>query len=702
MKKRVTIKSGQFFVLIVALLLCLAIIKMFYISLSPKVDGINLKQFAASRNEKQKDIYAARGNIYDYQGEALALSVKSYKLIAYLAPGRTTDPTKPKHVVDKETTALKLSEILGMDKDLILSYLNKDAYQVEFGTKGRDLTELVKEEIINTGLPGLDFIESSKRYYKMGDFASYIVGYAKNKKTAEDGTAKITGELGIESYFDDELSGEDGYLRYQSDAYGYQLPNVPSIEVDAIPGKDIYLTLDSNIQLITENAMSDIEKGGTFDFGFMTIVDAKTGAIVASATSPSFNPNDLNTIKSYLNPLVSNEYEPGSTMKIFSWASAIEEGKYNGSETYKSGSINVADVTIKDANEVGWGVIDYDTGFAYSSNVGAVKLALAIGGSTLKKHYLGFGFGKKTGIELSGEASGKIAFQYPSEIATASFGQGITITPIQMIQALTAVANKGIMLKPYIVSKMVDSKQNVTYEGKKTEIGRTMEAETAQKMLDLMYKMNYDGLSTIYRPKTVTLVAKTGTAQIPKPDGKGYLPGNNNTVISLAGIFPYENPRYILYSAIRKYSGNRKTFADAITDAVDRIAVYSGIVENNTNSKTINELENYVSQKTETVKTKLEKLNLTPIIIGSGEYVVKQYPPKGTKLVSDTKVYIITNNNKYMMPNVIGWSLNDIQTYCKLINLKLSYAGSGYVSEQSIKEGELIESGNELKIILKR
>ena len=532
----------------------------------------------------------------------------------------------------------------------------------------------------------------------MGDFASYIIGYAKNNDNGE-----IIGELGIESYFNEQLSGENGYKRYQSDAYGYQLPNVPSIEVPAQAGDDIYLTLDSNIQLILENAMTKIENNGKFEFALLALVDAQTGAIVGSATSPSFNPNNLNSIKSYLNPLVSYEYEPGSTMKIFSWASSIDEGQYNGKKTYKSGSIDVADVTIRDSNRQGWGEIDFDTGFAYSSNVGAVKLALALGGTVLKDHYYKFGFGQKTGIELSGEASGKVNFYYPSEVATASFGQGVSVTPIQMLQALTAVANDGVMLKPYIVDKIVDENGDIVYQGSKEEVGQVMKSSTASKMLDLMYKMNYDGLTSIYRPSKVTMVTKTGTAQIPNPKGGGYLNGPNDTIMSLAGIFPYDNPQYVIYAAVKKYTGKRADFAKAITTAVDEIASYRNISDapKEDNASKLNVLDNYVSLKTNNGSQKVTDLGLNAVVIGNGDYIIKQYPSKGSKLTDNSKVFLLTNKDEYKMPNITGWSLNEVKTYCKLIDIKLNYSGNGYVKVQSIPEGTIIEKNSELTIELK-
>ena len=189
-----------------------------------------------------------------------------------------------------------------------------------------------------------------------------------------------------------------------------------------------------------------------------TIADAKTGAIVATASKPSFNLNTLEGIKSYISPLVSYTYEPGSTMKIFSFMSAMENGVYNGSETYMSGTINIGDDKVVDFNKgVGWGRISYDLGFTYSSNTAATMLAQKLGKAKLKDYYQKLGFGKQTGITLPSEAEGKLDFKYEIEVANAAFGQGILVTPVQMIQALTSVTNDGVMLKPYIVDKIVDS-----------------------------------------------------------------------------------------------------------------------------------------------------------------------------------------------------------------------------------------------------
>jgi len=669
------------------------------VAISPSVDGMNLKDFAASRNTKTQTLYASRGSILDASGEELAASVNSYKLIAYLSESRTTNKNNPKHVVDKAYTSKMLAPILNLSEEKILEYLSKDAYQVEFGANGRNLTEMTKQKIEKLNLPGLDFIESVQRYYKMGDFASYIVGYAKANDEGE-----INGELGVESYYNKELSGVDGFITYQSDAYGYQLPNVPALSKEAESGSDIYLTLDSNIQLIAENALNNLEENYKFDFAIISVMDAKTGALVASATAPSFNPNNLNTLSSYLNPLSSYTYEPGSTMKIFSWAAAMEEGLYKGDDYYLSGGIEVADVTIRDFNDIGWGEITYDTGFAYSSNVGATLLALALeenDGESLINYYEKFGFGDKTGIELSAEAVGDIGYFYKSELATASFGQGITITPIQMLQALTAITNEGTMLKPYLVSKIVADDGTNLYEAKKTEVGKVMTKETAQNMLNLMYNANYQGLGVMWQPKKVVMAAKTGTAQIASPTG-GYLTGKYDSIYSLAGIFPYENPEYIIYVAVKQIEGSQRAVADMTTKVVDEIASYAKLTKEENNSKSeIKVLDNYISKPVSEVKQDLENAGFKVVVIGSGDYITNQYPLKSASVVLDSIIYLKTNNlNEIIVPDFTGWSLSDIKTYSSLAGVNLQYTGTGYVKTQSPEIGTAVNSTSTLVVAL--
>lgn len=688
MKKKVTIRTSKWILILVAFLFVIIIIRLGYVCLSKSVDDIDLKAFADSRNTVNKVLYASRGSIFDTEGEVLAESVNAYTVIAYLSSTRDGD-----HVEDINKTAEALSPILGISVDKLIETLSKDKYQVELK---RDVKELLKSEIKELDLPGIDFVESTTRYYKSGTFASYIIGYAKK---SEDG--QINGELGIESYYNDILKGTNGSKIYQKDAYGYQIPNTDSYTEEAISGSDIYLTIDSNIQLIAENAIKDLSKNRQMSWAFMVVMDSDTGAIVASATNPSFDPNDLSTITEYMNPLVSYQYEPGSTMKTFSFATAIDSGNYNGSDTFKSGSIEVADVVIKDANKTGWGIITYDQGYAYSSNVGASYLALKVGVKTLTSYYQNLGFGEQTGIELANEAKGDINFLYKSELATAAFGQGISVTPIQMLQALTTITNDGMMIKPYIVKKIVDENGKVTYEGKRQEVRQVFNKTTADYMQKLMYNVVYNGLSKSWQTDNVTLMGKTGTAQIASSKG-GYLSGEYDYIRSFTGIFPAEDPKYIIYVASKQLVGSMKDIANVTTKAVEEIASYAKITNNQDEDK--NEaitIDNYMSKETTNVVSTLESLNLKPIVLGNGKYIINQYPLKDTKVYANSKIFLLTNGNDILMPNILNYSLNEVNTLTSLLKIKYTSSGYGYVNSQSIPEGTIIDSQSTLNIILK-
>ena len=697
MRKKTTIKVYKQVNIIIVFLFIIIFIKLAFVVLSPKVDGISLKEKSASITTANKVIPAYRGNIYSSNGDTLATNVNSYTLIAYLSPNRTVDSNNPQHVVDKNLTASMLAPILDMSEDSILKFLNKDAYQVEFGPKGKNLTDLTKKKIEDLELPGIDFITNIKRYYNMSAFASYLIGYAK-----VDEDDKIKGELGIEKYYDDILAGKDGYKKYQKyTSSDYQIPNTPSQVIPASNGKNIYLTIDSNIQLIAEKAISEYENYKS-DWAIVTVMDAKTGAILASSTSPNFNPNDTNTIKNYMNPLVSFQYEPGSVMKIFSFATAINEGLYNGNEKYLSGSIDVADKTIRDANRKGWGEITYDTGFAYSSNVAATNLALRLGAGKLTDYYNKLGFGSKTGIELSNEVKGIIDINNPVTLASAAFGQGITVTPIQLLQAATTITNDGVLLKPYVVQKIVDDKNKVTYKGKRTVINDSVyKKETVNKMEDLMQMVIYDSLTNMWQVPGLRLMGKTGTAQIVSPHG-GYRDGKYDYIKSFLAIFPVEDPQYIVYFAAKRPKTSARNFANVATTAIEEIAGYSKLFDkNNTSSNKLFKVDNYISKNINDVKERLNNKNITPIIIGDGKYVIDQFPSKNKNLPYNGKLFILTNGDNYYMPDISGWSRAEVDNYCKLANLNCSFSGYGYVINQSILKDTLINADDLLKIELK-
>ena len=701
-QKNNTIRINYIGITGIVLLFGVIIVRLILVSALNKVDGTDIKKFAENRNTTTKTLTASRGSIYSVNNEVLAQDVNSYTVIAYLSPSRTTNKKYPKHVVDKEYTANALSEYLGMTPEAILGLLNYNTYQVELGPGGRNISETKKQKIAALDLPGIDFESSSKRYYPFGDFASYIIGYAK-----KDDNGNLVGELGVEAYYNDELTGKNGYTTYQQDAYGYQIPDTPVITSKAKKGEDIYLTIDSNVQMYLENALNEMGNKSKFEWATVTVADAKTGAILGSASTPSYDPNKLN-ITDYNNPLVSYSYEPGSTMKIFSFMAAIEEGLYHGDEIYYSGVMNIGDDRVTDWNKYGWGNISYDVGFTYSSNVAAAKLGLAVGKEKLVKYYEDFGFGSKTGIEMANEYSGEIDPIYKIEVANASFGQGITTTPIQNIEALTSLANEGTILKPYIVSKIVNQDTGKTvYEGKRQELRKVVSKETVDTMLKLMYlTVNSDDKATtgqMYKTSSTTLVGKTGTAQIASASG-GYILDGTSNIRSFSGLFPYENPKFIIYISVKRLVGSTNALGDAVKSIVESISKYKNLSELVVKEDTtqIIKVNNYINKNTDVSVQELKNLGLNVVTIGVGDRVIDQYPEKGNKITKGSKIYILTNSEKIYMPSMLGWTSSDAKNFCNLTKLKCKIEGYGTVSTQSIKAGEEINPEAEINITLER
>lgn len=683
-----------------------------YLALSPSVNGHDIQKFASNRNTVSKVLTAKRGTIYDSAGDVLAHNVTSYTLVAYLDKSRKTGK-KIDYVKDIDGTAQKLAEVLGASEDDIKSRLIKgrdsSKYQIELGSIGKNITELKKSEIENLELPGIGFTEEYKRYYPNGDFASYILGYAKtNEKTDKDGkvTTSIDGELGIEAKFDDLLKGTDGYQQYQQDRLGYKIPDTAETRIDAIDGSDIYLTLDSSIQRFTETEVKGISEKYKPEWAIISVMDAKTGDILASSSTPSFNPNTRD-IKSYENLLVSNAFEPGSTMKIFTYMCAMEKGTYNGSDTFKSGNIVIADATIKDWNNTGWGTITFDKGFEYSSNVGVSSMiGKFIDKNDLKDCYNKYGFGKTTGVDLARETSGSLGFKYPVEVANAAFGQGINTTVIQHLKALTIISNNGKALTPHIVKKIVNPNTGkTTYKRKVESSERIVSQETVSKIKDLMYNVvNSDDPSATgkrYMIEGFDIIGKTGTAQIASSRG-GYLKGDNAYVYSFAGMYPKDDPEIIIYAAVKKPNvGATVVVSDAVNSLMKNIAKYKSMFTTTNNTSNIKSLKlaSYVNKDISTVCDELTSNGVIPVIIGDGDKVISQYPNKGEKVLSYDKVFLITNGGENKMPDLTGYSRSEVIYLMKALGYKYELEGYGYVSEQSVAPGSDV-SGETIKIKL--
>jgi len=675
-----------------------------------KVDGTTIMAFIKSRNTKEEVIMPKRGTIYDVNGNILANDVISYTLVAYLSDTRVDANGNKDYVEDLDYTSEKLASVLDVEvysiKEILERGKENNKYQVEFGNIGKGITELTKGEIDKLELQGIDFIKDIKRYYPNGDFASYMIGYTVMKEDEEE-NSWITGEMGIEEYFNEQLTGTAGYITYEKDKYGYKIANGREYIEPADDGNDIYLTIDDNIQLFIENAVKNASDESSAEWVLMAVMDAKTGAILGYSSTPSFDPN-IRNMTSYIDPLATLTYEPGSTMKIFSYMCAIDSGNYDGNTTYESGSktyeseIDNSTVTISDWNKKGWGTISFDQGFALSSNIAVANIVESvIDKKELKTCYEKYGFGKVTGFTLNREEKGSIDYKYQIEAATAGYGQGITTTAIQHLQALSIIANDGEMIKPYIVDKIVDTDSGKTvFNGQRESLGNVVSSTTTDKMKDLMASVingdNTNSTGYAYYMDEYSLIGKTGTAQIYDYSSGKYMSGASDYVYSFSGMFPEKNPEIIIYAAIKRPKDTVNYVAPMIKEVEKNITKYLNIQEN------IKEKEEYIvesfyNKKAIDIKNKLENKNIRTVIIGNGDKIVEQYPCVGNTIYEEDLVILKTNSFDNKMIDLTGYSKKEAISIINILNISYEIEGSGYVYEQNIPVGETISD----KIIIK-
>lgn len=665
-----------------------------YLQATGVADGQVLAVEAQKRYLKKQVLEAKRGTILDRRGKVIAEDIPSYTIAAIL------DPDMPEHVTDPEETARKLAPLLNMDVADVERILKKDAKQVEFGPNGRGISQTVKKQIEALKLPGIIFLRDSKRFYPNGTFASYVVGYAQK----DEATNEFEGKMGIEKQFNEQLKEKDGYVVYEGDQQGFKLPHADEQIVPPQNGKNIYLTIDQNIQTFLEDAMNTVEKQYTPKKMIAIVADPKTGAILAMSTRPSFDPNKRN-IENYFNDAIAYPYEPGSTMKIFTLAAAVNEGVFQPNETYQSGSYQIGPHRVRDHNKVGWGKITFLEGVQRSSNVAFAKIVREKLGEDRFLQYLHrFRFNEPTGIELPGEKSGNILYRYPIEKVTTGFGQGTSVTPIQQIQAATAIANGGKMMQPYVVDRIVDPDTGKTVAKHEPKVVDTpISKETAEKVLDILETVvtSEKGTGRPYQIEGYRVAGKTGTAQIPDPKG-GYLTGHQNYIFSFLGMAPRENPRLIMYVAVQQpnisYTETGAVPVSMIFNSVMKSSLQYLNIQPTVGKKSERKeksisLPSYVGQSVEQATASLKKQGLHVTVIGKGTKVHAQFPQAGEHVVAPDRVLLQTDGNA-IMPDLTGWSLRDAMKLAELLQLKPSFIGSGYVFRQNIAPGSVVKKND--------
>ncbi|WP_328701079.1 penicillin-binding protein [Aquibacillus kalidii] len=697
--------------------------RFLYIQGTGEVSGVSLKDWAKDKRTNTYQIDAARGTIFDRKGMPLAQDRVTYRIQAIVDESYTTDKKEPKHVTDLEHTAEVLAPLLDMETSEILKSLNNgienDRFQVEFGMKGKDLSQEKKDKIAALDLPGITFLEESKRYYPNGMFASHIIGLAqKQEVTKENNGQKLTltvtnGVTGIEKQLDDQLTGTNGSISYERDKYNVKLLEPNEIIKEAKDGDEIYLTIDQKIQTLLEDSMSQIDKQYKPERMTAIVVKAKTGEVLAMSNRPSYNPNDLGEVENWYNDAISTPFEPGSTMKIFTLASAIEEGVWNPNEYYQSGRYSNKDMGSGSINDWdSWGEISFLEGIQRSSNKAAAILAYEkIGPDKFLDYLKKFDFDQPTGINLPGENTGVIQYNWPIEKVTTAFGQGTTTTPIQLVKAATAITNNGKMLKPFVISKVVDSETGKVKEEYKTEeVGSPISENTSKQVLDILGTVitSEHGTGKAYKLNDYSVAGKTGTAQIPDTENLypgPYLEGEENYIFSFLGMAPKEEPELIMYVSVKqpdlnleKYEPGSAPVSFIFKNVMENSLRYLKIQPDSAESEPIHSITvpEMVGKTVTNAKQSLEQLGASVTVVGDGAKIVKASVSEGEEVLPNERILLITDAPK--MPDVNGWSLRDVLKLSDLIELDLEVMGNGYAKTQNVKKGTTIKANDYLMV----
>jgi penicillin-binding protein 2B len=701
-KNRKITKRAVAMVIIFGFVIMIMFSRFMYIQASKEVQDVNLAELLETRWTETIPIHGERGNIVDRNGEKLAEEIPSYSIVAIL------DDRYESHVSEPKETAEALASVLGGSADYYESQFLRDSVQVELGATAKNLSYETRENIEALELPGITFREDPRRYYPNQTFASHIIGYTERDMSE--------ARMGLESSLNNYLQGESGYIEYQQDGKGRPLSQAQEIISSPDHGDNVVLTLDSRIQMAMEQTMDQVDEMYEPEKMMAIAAHAETGEILAMSNRPSFNPNEYENVENYTNYNISSRFEPGSTMKMFTLAAAIEEGVYDGEDTFESGRYQVTDRTISDHNDgEGWGEITFNEGVQRSSNVAFSKIAIEILGPEKLYEYIdSFGFRTPTGIDLPNEISGgQIAETYTIDAATTAFGQATSISPMQQIHAALAIANDGKMMKPYVVSEIVDGTTgDVITKNEPEATGEPISAETAKEVRDILETVvsEEEGTGGIYGIEGYDIAGKTGTAQIPREEGGGYISGHGENIYSFIGMAPADDPQVVVYVAVERPDleeteyGNRPV-SMVFRQVMEQSMQYLNIAPHEEeNTETVELGEDFVTpdfsgENREKVLDSLEEEGMEPVIIGEGRVIRAQSHEEGTLLAPEEKIILHASGEAYM-PEVEGWSLRNVQQLASLIGAEVDYTGSGFAVSQEPLPGTSVDDIDNITIEL--
>lgn len=474
----------------------------------------------------------------------------------------------PKEITEKEETVQQLAPLLEINEESLRERINKenDPYEPLESKVEQSLFDKVRA----LNLEGVIFKEESQRYYPNNNLICHLTGFL-----GMDGNKKV-GRYGIEGYYEKELAGKAGLVEAKKDSSGEIISVGGSVIEEPENGADLILTIDPNVSSFVEKKLAaTIDKLDAVK-GTIIVMEVKTGAIRAMSSLPGFDPNKYNEVKNsklFLNPAISEIFEPGSIFKPITMSAALDAEVITPNTTYEDkGYTEVSGVIINNALDRAEGVQTMTQVIEKSLNSGVIFVQQKLGKDDFKKYVEKFGFGEKTGIDLGGEEKGNISNlkkKNDVDYATMSFGQGIAVTPIQLVAAIGAIANDGVLLRPYILERIryENGEEKITQP---KEIRRVVSSDAASRMTAMMVSAVKNGYSKKAGIEGYSIAGKTGTAQIPDPTTGKY---SDETIHTFVEFFPAFSPRFVILIKVDKPKGIRFS-SDSITPLAKELAEY--------------------------------------------------------------------------------------------------------------------------------
>lgn len=630
------------------------------------VDSAEMTKYIDRQAETDRKLQSPRGTIYDRNGKVLAISEVAQSLYA--------DPNMLRRDA-KNYKASGQGDLIGVLSSELAPYVKLDAAEVQHRlqrntgfvwlarTMDRSSYEAVRQIIRKHKVTALRFVDENRRYYPNGMLAAQLIGFVGENDKGLDG---------IEMVLDSVIRGNVQSIKTVIDPA--KVPILDSALTNVLPEKErtVKLTIDSTIQFVAEKALNGIMEKNHPEGAAIIIMNPKTGEILAMASRPNFDPNDFGkgNQESYKNRAVVNLYEPGSTFKPIMAAAAVDSGAWSLNSSYvDTGAIRVHDRVIHNWDKSGMGNVTLREILKFSINTGMAHIALQTGGDTLTSYAKKFGFGKMTGIELPGEGTG-ILFNAKkmSQVDTAimGIGQGVAVTPLQMVQAFGAIANGGKMMKPFVIQEIDNPDGSVYKKTLPKQVGQPIKKETADAISRILSEEITSGGGQNAKIDGYTFCGKTGTAQRLNKEGTGY--AMNQHIGSFIGFGPFEDPQYVVLIVVDNPSGvyyGAQVAAPVFKEMMTEIVRFKGIRPSH-------------------------PTDVKEIASSSQNRKQRDFPA-------------ITETDKgIVLPSFIGWDTREVNSWLHKAGLGFVPRGMGYAVYQSPREGQTVAHGSTVTVTFSR